>query len=617
MTAILTVQNVEKAFGARRVLAGVSLAVHEEDRIGLVGVNGSGKSTLLRLMMGEGDGPDDGLITRKRNLRVEYVTQEPEMDPGATVEDVLREGLRARAAATGEDEDSLTYELRGLSAALKLPPRERPVMQLSIGERRRVALARALLAAPELLALDEPTNHLDAATVDWLEERLRERQGALVLVTHDRYFLDRVATRIIELDRGQIYSYEGNYSSFLEKQAERLGNETAREKARASFVRRELDWIRRGPAARTTKQQARIDRFDSAVAAKPDSSQLPPRTLSLRLPVGPRLGKTILDLEGLTLAVGGKKLFSDLTLAMKPGDRIGVIGENGAGKTTLVRTILGMQEPDAGKVTVGVNTKFAFLDQARSDLRDENSVLQEVAGDHDQVFLEDGPIHVRTFLRMMLFDDGFADTPVATLSGGERNRVQLARLLRLGGNFLILDEPTNDLDLVTLGVLEEALAEFPGCALVVSHDRWFLDRVATGILAFEGDGQVSFHEGNYSDYHARRAAAAAQLASAEKAAERAAAAERSGGTARTTKAAGPKKISFKEKQELAGIEAAITAAETRVKDLEATLSDPNVYKDRASEVPGMVASLDTARHEVERLYARWQELEAIAAASPA
>ena len=605
MTAILTVQNVEKAFGARRVLAGVNLAVHEEDRIGLVGVNGSGKSTLLRLMMNEGDGPDDGLITRKRNLRVEYVPQEPVMDPTATVETILREGLRTHAAATGEDEDSLDYELRGLAAALHLPPREKPVGNLSIGERRRVALARALLAAPELLALDEPTNHLDAATVDWLEERLRARDGALLLVTHDRYFLDRVATRIIELDRGQLYAYEGNYSRFLEKQAERLGNESAREKQRASFVRRELDWIRRGPAARTTKQQARIDRFDAAVSAKPDAGQLPPRQLALRLPTGPRLGKTILDLDGLSLAIGGKKLFQDLTLAMKPGDRIGIVGENGAGKTTLVRTILGMQEPDAGKVTVGVNTRFAFLDQARSDLRDDRSVLEEVAGDNDQVFLEDGPVHVRTFLRMMLFDDGFADTPVGTLSGGERNRVQLARLLRLGGNFLILDEPTNDLDLVTLGVLEEALAEFPGCALVVSHDRWFLDRVATGILAFEGDGVVSFHEGNYSDYQRRKKVAAQPIATPV--------AERGERGARPSRSAagGPRKASFKEKQELAGMEAAITAAEARVVELEATLSDPGTFKDRASEVPALVASLDGARHEVERLYARWTELEAL------
>ncbi len=615
MTAILTVQNVEKAFGVRRVLAGASLAVHEEDRIGLIGLNGSGKSTLLRLMVGEGDGPDEGLITRKRLLRVEYVSQEPPLDHVATVEDVLRQGLRARAGASGEDEESLQYELRGLSSALQLPPSERAVGQLSIGERRRVALARALLAGPELLALDEPTNHLDATTVTWLEERLRERAGALLLVTHDRYFLDRVATRIIELDRGQLYSYEGNYSKFLEKQAERLGNESAREKQRASFVKRELDWIRRGPQGRQTKQQARIERFDAAVSAKPDAGQLPPRSLALKLPTGPRLGKTIVDLEDLTLAIGGKRLFAGLTLAMKPGDRIGIVGDNGAGKTTLVKTILGTQAPDSGKVTVGVNTKFAFLDQARSDLRDDRTVLQEVAGDNDQVFLEDGPIHVRSFLKMMLFDDSFADTPVGTLSGGERNRVQLARLLRLGGNFLVLDEPTNDLDLVTLGVLEEALAEFPGCALVVSHDRWFLDRVATGILAFEGGGVVNFHEGNYSDYLRRKKAEAAGAKAAASGNGRSA--DRSSG-ARTTKnpPTGPKanKLGFKEKQELAGIEAAIHAAEARVAELEAALSDPNVYKDRAAEVPTLVAALDAARPAVERLYARWQELEKMAPA---
>jgi ATP-binding cassette subfamily F protein uup len=462
--AILTVQNLEKSFGARRVLNGVSLAVDDDDRIGLVGVNGSGKSTLMRMMVGatdEAEGPDAGLITRMRGLRLEYVPQEPKLAEGASVDDVLREGLKVRATTHGVEEESLDYELRGLSAALELPPRERSVDELSIGERRRVALARALLCDPQLLALDEPTNHLDTTTVGWLEERLREREGALLLVTHDRYFLDRVATRIVELDRGKVYAYEGNYSQFLEKQAERLANESERERVRASFVRREIEWIRRGPQARTTKQQARIDRFDTAVAAKPTGGDVLPAALRLRLPVGPRLGKTILDFENLSKSVNGKALFTDLTLTMKPRDRIGVVGPNGAGKTTLVRTILGEVTPDAGKVTVGVNTKFAFLDQARADLDDDKSVLQEVAGEHDTVFLEDGPIHVRSFLRMMLFDDGFADQPVGVLSGGERNRVQLAKLLRLGGNFLILDEPTNDLDLSPSGSWKRRWPTFP------------------------------------------------------------------------------------------------------------------------------------------------------------
>jgi ATP-binding cassette subfamily F protein uup len=639
LSAILTVQNVEKSFGTRRLLAGVSFAVHERDRVALVGLNGSGKSTLLRMMVSPGStdpaaSPDAGQITIKRGLRVEYVPQEPRLDGALSVGETLRQGQRAYAAALarldaiagelaaaahdderhaaalaeqaqlheqlahgGWDQD---HEVQSLAAALELERLDAVVGTLSGGERRRVALGRALLGRPELLALDEPTNHLDTRTIEWLEERLRQHPGALLLVTHDRYFLDRVATRIVELDRGRLYAYDGGYARFLEQQADRLADETAREAARASFVRRELDWIRRGPKARGTKQQARIDRFDQAVAAKPQAEDRRAGPMTLRLPTGGRLGKTILELDGVGKSLGGKRLFGELTLLLKPGDRIGVVGPNGAGKTTLVRTILGLESPDEGEVRVGQNTRFAFLDQARAELRDDRTVLDEVAGGDNHVFLDDGPVHVRTFLRMLLFDDGFADTPVGALSGGERNRVQLAKLLRRGGNFLVLDEPTNDLDLVTLGVLEEALVEFPGCALVVSHDRWFLDRVATGILAFEGAGRVTFYEGDYSSYLARRPTKDAPPAPAPvRKPERA-------------KPAAARKLTFKERQELDGIEAAILAAESRAAELQTTLADPALYKTRAAEVPALVAALDAARAEIDRLYARWQELDALA-----
>jgi ATP-binding cassette subfamily F protein uup len=610
MAAVLTVQDLWKSFGDRRVLGGVSFAVQERDRIGLIGVNGSGKSTLMKMVVSGAVGgvgvdarettalePDEGLITWRRELSLEYVAQEPRLDPEATV-----------AAALDRGPEVPAHEIRGLSAALDLPPPAARLGALSIGERRRVALARALLARADLLALDEPTNHLDARTVDWLEQRLAALPGALLVVTHDRYFLDRVATRILELDRGRVYGYEGDYTRFLERQAERLAVEVDQERERAAFVRRELDWIRRGPKARGTKQKARIDRFDAAVSARPGAADRAPRAMALRLPSGGRLGKTILELRGLTRRVADRILFADLTLTMKPGDRIGVIGPNGAGKTTLVRTILGLDKPDEGEVVLGHNTRLAYLEQGRSDLADDHTVLEEVSGGDDFVYLEDGPVHVRTFLRMLLFADSDADRPVGSLSGGERNRVQLAKLLRRGGNLIALDEPTNDLDLMTLGVLEEALIEFPGCALIVSHDRWFLDRVATGILAFEGGGEVGFYEGDYSSYQARRKVAEA---------ERAVSSEPRRRPPARVAPSGPRRLTYKEQKELDGMEAAIVAAEARVAELEAALSDPELFKERGTEVPALVAELDRARAAVEQLFARWHELEEVARAGQA
>jgi ATP-binding cassette subfamily F protein uup len=610
--AILTVQGLEKHFGDRRVLRGVSLAIHPRERIGLIGVNGGGKSTLLKMIVagaiggrGVDDGelaglePDAGQITWRRDLRLEYVTQEPRFAAGVTIGELL-----------ARDGDVPAHEASTIAAALQLPAEDRRVDQLSGGERRRVALARALLGKADLLALDEPTNHLDARTVEWLEQRLGNYPGAVLVVTHDRYFLDRVVTRVVELDRGQVYSHDGDYSSFLLAQAERLATEADTEHKRAMFVRREIEWVRRSPAARSTKQKARLDRFDEAVAKAPLVDEQQSRAIELRLPAGPRLGSTILEVRGAAKRLAGKQLFDKLTFTMKPGDRIGIVGPNGAGKTTLIRTLLGELPLDAGTATLGQNTVPAYLEQGRQELRDDLTVLDEVAGGNSHVELEDGPIHVRTFLRQLGFADASADTRVDKLSGGERNRVQLARLLRRGGNLLVLDEPTNDLDLMTLGALEHALCNFRGCALIVSHDRWFLDRVATGILAFEGgaefggDGQVTFYEGDYTSYAAKRRAPLA-APRAEKASK---APPSKGG-----KPAGPRKLSFKEARELEGMEAAIAAAEAAVVTAEATLSDPATFRERAAEMPQLVAALDAARAEVERLYARWQELESLAA----
>ena len=598
--AILTVQGLEKSYGTRLVLRGASFALHARDRIGMIGANGAGKSTLLKMLIQRAMGgddpalePDAGLITWKRDLSLEYVAQEPKLVPEATV------------AASLEREGVPEHEIATIAAALQLPPMDARIGNLSNGERRRVALGHALLGRSEVLVLDEPTNHLDTPTVEWLEGRLGAWPGALIVVTHDRYFLDRVATRILEVDRGKVYAYEGDYAEFLMKQAERLATEAEAEYQRVSFIRREIGWIRASAPARTTKAKARIDRFDAAVGAAPTQEELRGAALALTLPAGPRLGGTIVELDKVGKSLGGKQLFDNLTLVMKPGDRIGIVGANGAGKTTLIKTILGIVPPDTGKVTVGSNTVPAYLEQGRTELRDDVTVLEEVGEGYDYVELPDGKIHVRSFLRMMAFPDSVADTTVGKLSGGERNRVQLARLLRKGGNLLVLDEPTNDLDLPTLGALEDALTRFPGCALIVSHDRWFLDRVATGILAFEGKGRVVFYEGSYAFYAERRPKSAAPEAKVQKEREVRAPSVK------------PRKLTFKERAELAGIEETIAAAEKKVAELEATLSDPAVFKDRGTEVQALVAELDAARADVERLFARWQELDAIEQANPA
>jgi ATP-binding cassette subfamily F protein uup len=596
VTAILTVQGLEKRFGTRRVLDGASFALHEHDRVGMIGANGAGKSTLLAMVVQQAMSggksrdvalePDAGIVTWRRDLHLEYVAQEPPLDLEATVATSL--------ARDGVPE----HEIASIVSALKIPPLDARVGNLSLGERRRVALGHALLGRADVLALDEPTNHLDATTVEWLETRLAAWPGALIVVTHDRYFLDRVATRILEVDRGKVYSYEGDYQEFLLIQADRLSSEAEHEHQRRSFIRREIDWIRRGPKARTTKAKARIDRFDAAVAAAPGTDDALPAQLALRLPSGPRLGSSIVELANVSKALGGKQLVRDLTLVMKPGDRIGIVGDNGAGKTTLIKMILGLVPPDTGKVTVGINTKPAYLEQGRTELRDELTVLEEVGDGYDYVELPEGRSHVRGFLRMMAFPDSVADTKVGQLSGGERNRVQLARLLRRGGNLLVLDEPTNDLDLPTLGALEDGLIHFGGCALIVSHDRWFLDRVATAILAFEGDGKVTLYEGSYSFYAERRPVRAAATR------------EREAKPVARSKSA-PRKLSFNESRELSTIEDVIATTEARVKELEAAIADPAVFTDWA-KVQAFTAELEAARAEVERLFARWQELDAIA-----
>ncbi|HEY9898580.1 MAG TPA: energy-dependent translational throttle protein EttA [Pantanalinema sp.] len=621
---LLSLRGVTHRFQGRAILDDVSLTVHQGNRLGLLGVNGAGKSTLMRILSGQ-EPPDEGEVVRARGLRIGYLQQEFTLSPDATVRESVEAGLgEARAllaryhalsheladdpAAAAEhgrlqaeierlDAWNLDVEVSRVMQHLRVPDPDRPIRGLSGGELRRVSLASTLVARPDLLVLDEPTNHLDAETIAWLEGYLASYSGTVVLVTHDRYFLDNVADRMIELDFGKLAEYVGNYSDYLLLKAEREEAQAKSEHVRQMTIRRELQWVRKQPKARSTKQQARVDRFQDLVDQGPPDAH---GEFDLVIPMTQRLGNKVVHLKGVTKRFGDRTLVSDLDLELAAGMRLGVIGPNGMGKTTLMRMILGQDQPDSGTIEVGVNTRFVYADQGRHLLDPEKTVVEEVAGESQWVSIEDRQITVRSYLKRFLFTDEQANTPVKRMSGGEQNRVQLAKLLRTGGNVLILDEPTNDLDLMTLRALEDALVAFKGCALVVSHDRYFLNRVATGILAFEGDGKIVYSEGSYDRYLERRAVPAAPKP----------------GPAAPSASTRPerqaqRKMSYKETKELETIEARIEEAESRVAELEGMLQDPGLYAERGHEVQALLDQADAAKREVETLYLRWQELEAI------
>jgi len=640
--AILTVEQVSKAYGDRVVLEETSFALDEGDRIGLIGLNGCGKSTLLRIVAGREE-PDTGRVVCRRDLQIGYLEQEPDLPAGATVGEVLAQALAGRSRLLeqiGETDAALAQEGDEPAVASLLATRARLeealeraggwevghrveeirqslgvasptalVGTLSGGERRRLALARLLLQGPELLLLDEPTNHLDMAAAAWLEDFLRAFRGTLVLVTHDRYFLERLVQGILEIDRRQLYRYAGTYQDYLEQQAARLEAEAKAESSRLILLRRELAWMRRGPKARSHKAKARIQRFETLRDDVPDVRADP---LALRIPDGPRLGNRILDLLDVSKSYGDRPLIRNLTLRTKPGDRIGIVGPNGAGKTTLLRLILGEVPPDRGAIEVAPRVQLVHASQTRLELDPERTVYQAVAENREHVTIDGEPIHVRGYLQRFLFSYADQETKVGRLSGGERNRLQLARLLRDGGNVVLLDEPTNDLDLTTLRALEEALLVFSGIVFVVSHDRYLLNRVATGILAFEEDGQVTLYEGDYDFYEERcrlrhLAAQAQALAQrdtgrARKEAEELARRERK-------KEGAPRRLTWAEQRELAAMEETILHAEEQVASLTGELEDPTLYRERAAAVPDKVRELHAAQARVTALYERWSELE--------
>jgi len=521
--------KVDKFFGAeRQVLANISLSFFPGAKIGVLGSNGSGKSTLLRIMAGKEE-TSSGIAELAPNATVGLLEQEPELDPAKTVRENVEDGVRevrdlmdrfnrisAQFSEPDADFDTLLAEqakvqdqidrrgaweleaqLDHAMDALRLPEGDRDVTTLSGGERRRVALCRLLLSAPDLLLLDEPTNHLDAESVFWLERFLADYKGTVVAVTHDRYFLDNVAGWILELDRGRGIPYQGNYSGWLEQKQARLAVEEKRSSARQRTLQRELEWVRLAPKARHAKSKARLGAYEKLLA---DEENVKLDRVEIHIPPGPRLGDVVIDAKGVSKAFGDRLLFENLEFSLPPAGIVGVIGPNGAGKTTLFRMIAGEEAPDSGELRIGDTVQLAYVDQSRASLDPKSTVWKEISGGQDIVMLGKRELNSRQYTSWFNFKGGDQQKPVGKLSGGERNRVHLAKVLKEGGNLLLLDEPTNDLDVDTLRALEDALLDFAGCAVVITHDRWFLDRVATHILAFEGDSQVTWFEGDWGEY---------------------------------------------------------------------------------------------------------------------
>ena len=622
---IANVSDLSLSIGSQTLFNESTFSIQAGERVGIVGRNGAGKSSLLRILAGEQQS-DGGTITWRRGSSVGFLPQEFDLDSHKTILENIEAGAADLIEMIKEYEAgecsparhsqleaeliirnawNLSTVIDQLATALKVPALDRNVDNLSGGERRRVALCRALVSDPEVLILDEPTNHLDTDTIEWLEGFLQTYRGTLILITHDRWFLDSVCDRILEISFGNVYSYEGDYSYYLKRKAERIIAEEADENRRQAFIRREIDWVRRGPKARTTKSKSRLERFYEQ--ADKDGPQTE-RDVALLLPDPPKLGNTIVKIENVSM-VRGKCLYKDFSFEFKRGTCVGLVGPNGVGKSTLIGNITGALEPTSGTITIGELTRFNLIDQHRDRLNDQNTVFDEVGNGNDYVEFGDRRINTWSYLQRFLFTDERIRTRVDLLSGGERNRLLLAKELKHGGNLLILDEPTNDLDLETLRVLEEALVSFAGTILVVSHDRYFLDSVCTDILAFDDQGNLEYTPGNYSYYQEKLAERNARKTKIQKEAKKP-----TPTPAPVQEKKEPKrKMSWKEQQEHKTIEADVAVAEAEVARLETLFATPDFFESHGHEIEALTKELEAARSKTERLFARWEELESLAA----
>lgn len=643
--SLLSAHDLTKSYGAVTILNGVSVTLSRGERVGLVGNNGSGKSTLARILAGH-EIADTGEVMQERGSRVGYLAQVPLLDESLTARQTAALGLREwsrvkegydriserLATATPSEAAELLREqalnatelerlggwdqehrISSLLQHLQVPDENANIAQLSGGEKRRVSLCQLLLSEPDLLILDEPTNHLDTETSDWLERYLLDQfKGALLLITHDRYFLDRLVNRTLEMHQGALTSFDGGWEEYLLAKAERAELESRTESNRQNFLRREIEWLRRQPKARGTKQKARTGRAEEALAKGPTSG---PKDLNLSV-TSRRQGHDILDFDHVELRVGDRVLVKDLHLTMTRGQRIGIIGHNGCGKTTLLRAVTSELKPSQGSVRVGKNTHAAYFDQKRSGLDLDETIAHNVAGLRDKVDFGEQQLTIYSYLERFQFRGLDLKKPVSMLSGGERARVALAKLLLTETNLLLLDEPTNDLDVTTLGALEDMLLDFPGSALIVTHDRYFLNRVATDILVFEGRGEVVHYVGNYDNFKSLRPKVAPAQSSTEvglrgSKSEQGGPAPSGSGETRVApqKAQTAKKLSYKELRELEGLVLRIAELEAEIVRLQAELGDPAFYRDKPKQAIESQESLTQKNVELEDAMARWEELE--------
>lgn len=636
--AILSAQSVTRSFGAQPVLDDISLTIHEGERVGLIGRNGCGKSTFMKILAGL-DEPDSGLVTRRQGLRVGMLAQECELDLSLTIDEAMQlacaemqtllhrhtqlsetltdESLQEKERTRLQEEfDNVHHTLEvhdgwnlqqsidKISNALGVPEADRKLSTLSGGELRRVDLAATLVRRPDVLLLDEPTNHIDTRSVEWIERFLAGYEGTCLLITHDRYFLDLVVNRIVEIEFNQLYSFPGNYERFLEYKSQLQEVAVRTEASRQNILRSELEWLRRGPKARSTKQKARIKRYEDLDAQGGPNVH---KSFGFQIPTPPRLGKRVLDVTDLQFSYGTVELFRDFNMILQKGMRVGIAGPNGSGKTTLLRCLLGQEDGYKGKILAGESTEFLYIDQQHSDIDPEKSILDFVSSGSNHMDVNGNRVFIPGYLEAFLFDTDTLHAPIRNLSGGERNRIELAKKLLRGGNVLVLDEPTNDLDLPTLRVLEEAILNFDGAVIIVSHDRYFLNRLCTDMIVFRGEGDLYFSAGNYDDYLRYEE---------ETSSDRKPRITKPTPTPTSepiSPAPAKKKLSYLEKKELEGIEESIAIAESEVERLQLLVNAEGFYEQEYAEVQKTLDALKSAELTVESMYARWEELDLLSA----